>query len=83
MGEAGEEYFGFLVFGEVSMELLGVAEGRCVALVMDRVLPVVAGRLVGCSSSLRRGGTGMMGFAVLLAGGVNQRGDHANRWWGS
>jgi hypothetical protein len=26
---------------------------------------------------------GMMGFAVLLAGGVNQSGDHANTWWGS
>lgn len=37
---------------------------------------------VGCRSSLRRGRGGMMGFAVHLAGGVNQMG-RPRQGWGS
>lgn len=38
---------------------------------------------VGCCHPFAATGSGMMGFAVCWPDGINQRGDHATRGWGS
>ena len=56
--------------------------GVDVALVMAGV-PGGGRPRCGLLSSLRRGRSGMMGFAVCWPDGINQRGDHATRGRGS